>query len=285
MIGLKDSTNTRLSILYNGLYLNLASDAVDNTYQVDMVVPATQFDTITDPSPGTDGMEGYNVFKAARLITMKGVIKAPDIPTLYDKIKALAAAFDPAKITHENSNGGFLALEFSVPTNDTTNYATGLVPSFYWARPRMMPEPMDSVLTGTAAFFHLDMLLIDPNRYFQTQQTLAGAGTATNTLADYRSYPTITLTAGGAGLANYTYACSSSLGSTSLVLNLTTLVNTDVLTIDAANKRILKSGLDVTGTYYVSGDYPVIEPLANTITLTNVTNITTSTAWYRAFCL
>lgn len=290
MIGLvtdpiKGQPLTRLAITYNGLTLNNPADAVNDTYQVDSVTPATQFDTITDPSPGTDGMEAYNVFKAARLLTLKGVIRSPTVAGLYDKVKALAAAFDPAKITHENTGGGFLKMTFSVPTLDTTNYSTGLVPSFYYARPRDIPEPTDSTLMGTDLPFKIDMLLVDPNRYYQTQSSLTGAGTISNTLADYRSYPTVTITMAGAGSATYTYGLTNSIdAAVSLVLNLSGTVNTDVITIDSLNSRILKNGTD-TPSLYVSGAYPLIEPGTNTVTLTNTTNATTVTTFYPAFCL
>ena len=276
----------RLAITYNGLTLNNPADAINNTYQIDSVTPATQFDTITDPSPGSDGMEAYNVFKAARLLTLKGVIRAPSVAALYDKVKLLALSFDPAKITHENPSGGFLKMTFSVPTLDLTDYSTGLVPSFYYARPRDIPEPTDSTLMGTDLPFKIDMLLIDPNRYYQTQSSQTGAGAIANTLADYRSYPTITITMAGAGSATYTYGLTNSIdAAVSLVLNLSSTVNTDVITVDPQNARILKNGTDATGTFYVSGAYPLIEPGTNTVTLTNVTNATTVTTFYPAFCL
>ena len=285
MIGLFDTSGKRLSVTYNGLTLNNPADVKNNTYLIDTVVPATQFDTITDPSPGTDGMEAYNVYKAARMLTLMGTIHAPDIATYYDKVKLLALTFDPAKITHENTGGGFLKMTFSVPTTDTTNYPTGLVPSFYYARPRSIPEPIDSVVTGYGQKYKIDLLLVDPNRYYQTQTVLAGAGTITNTLADYRSAPTVTITMAGAGSATYTYNLQNTLdGTQSIVLNLSAAVLNDVYTIDVANKRVLKNSVD-TPSVYVSGTYPIVEPGTNTVTITNITNATTSTTFYPAFCL
>jgi hypothetical protein len=285
MIGLFSADTTRLSIVYNGLTLNNAADPTDDTYEVNSVAVIPQLDTIEDPNMDDDGLEAYKVRKVRLIVTIDGTIRAPTIARLFDKMKAFNAAFDPGRLTHDNpATAGFLPMTFSTPTLDTANYATGLVPSRYFVRPRKMLVPVVSEYTGLAAFFRLELEAADPRRYLQTISTLNGAGAADNTLADYRSFPVITITAAGAGSATYTISRAAAGYTTKqLVLNLSGLVNTDVVIVDMAAHTITKNGT-ATPSLYVSGSWWEIEPLSNTITITNGTNMTTSTAWNRAFC-
>lgn len=285
MIGVFSDDTTRLAIAYNGLTLNSPTDPSDDTYEVNAAVVAPQLDTIEDPNADDDGLEAYKVRKVRAIITIDGTMRAPTIARLFDKSKAFVAAFDPAKASHENpATAGFLPLTFSTPTLDTTNYATGLVPSRYFARARRLFVPAVSEYTGYSAFFRCELEAADPRRYLQTIDSKSGAGDAGNTLADYRSFPVLTLTASGAGSATYTISRAvSGFTTKQLVLNLSTLVNADVVLVDMAAHSITKNGV-YAPSLYVSGNWFEIEPGTNTLTITNGTNITTVTAWNRAFC-
>lgn len=286
MIGIFSSDATRLAVTYNGLTLNNPADAADSTYEINAVATRPLYDTIEDPSPSGDGAEIYDPRKIKLLIAIDGTIRAQSYADLYDRIKSLMATFDPAKVAHENpSTQGFLALDFSVPTADTTTYPSGLVPSRYYARAANLYVPADSEYTALAAFFRLDLECSDPRRYLQTTSSLTGAGTIDNSKADYRSFPTITITAAGAGSATYAIGNANTYGTNTLTLNLSGLVNTDVVVVDMAAQTIKKNGVS-TPSLYVSGSWWSIEPVAsNAITITNPANMTTVTTWRRAFCV
>jgi hypothetical protein len=291
LIGLHYPTDdVRLAVTYNGLTLNNPADPEDSTYELNGSSIAPQYDTIEDPNTDDDGTEAYKVKKVKLVIQVDGTIRAQSYGDLFDKIKALTQAFDPAKVSHENaSTWGFLAFDFSTPTLDKTNYATGLVPSRYYARCRGLHIPAITEYTGLSSFFRLELECIDPRRYLQTTSSLAGTGTADNSLADYRSLPTITITMAGAGSATYTITrTGTGIAATTkaLVLNLSGMVNNDVVVVDMAAHQITKNGV-VTPSLAVSptaNSWFEIEPTSQTITITNGTNATTSTVWRRAFC-
>jgi hypothetical protein len=282
MIALFDDTGARLSVTYNGITFNADTDPTDNRYELNVTVPATTINQVIEPHPSSDGSEVFTPYKSQRIERLLGVIRAPTIAALFDKMKALATATDPAKIALDNPTDSFLALDFSVPTADTTTYPTGLVASRYYARPMRMVEPVVSSYSGLSAMFTLDFLIRDPRRYLQTASTLAGAGTAANTAADCASWPTITATMSGAGSTTYTIG-NSTVGKT-LVVNLNGAANLDVYTIDMARSKISKNGVE-TPSLYVSGDYWYVKPGNNTITVANPTNATTVTSWRPAFSL
>jgi hypothetical protein len=282
MIGLFSADNTRLAVTYNSLTLNSPTDAKDDTYQLDIIIPVTSVAQVVEPHPSSDGSEAFTPYKTQRIVRLLGEIRAPTLAKLFDKMKGLASACDPALIAYNNPTDSFLALDFSVPTTDTTTYATGLVPSRYYARPMRLPEPVVSSYTGLSAMFTIDFLMRDPRRYLQTAVTLAGAGTAANTAADYPSWPTITITMAGAG--NAAYAIANSTTGKSLVLNLSGASNLDVYVVDMARMKITKNAVE-TPSIYVSGDYWNMKPGNNTVAISNTGNATTSTVWRPAFCL
>jgi phage-related protein len=185
-------------------------------------------------------------------------------------------------VAYNNPTDSFLALDFSTPTTDTVNFANGLMASRYYVRARVAPEPMVTSWTGWSAMFSLDLLVKDPRRYIQAALSVTGTGTAANTLATTVSWPLVTITASGAGSA--TYSVANTTLSKTLTLNLSGLVNTNVVVVDMAKAKITKNGVE-TPSLYVSGNYWPIQPGNNTITVTNGTNMTTVTSWRVAFVL
>ncbi len=281
---------TRSTLTYNGLSLNVAVANRSPIYRVDMATPTSILDAVQEMHPTGDGSEVYGARKIAKVYKLDGVVRGDNMAQLCDRIEALAKAFDPAKASHENaSSEGFLAFDFSVPTEDTTNYATGLIPSRYYARSQLCVEPAFTAYLGLAAPFRIQLLMRDPRRYLQTETTQAGAGTIDNSLADYRSWPTITITMAGAGSATYKVMNTTALsGGKSVTLDLSGCVNTDVVVIDMEHKKVTKNGVE-TPSLVVSGAGTTwdmeIEPVAsNAISITNPTNATTALAFRRAWC-
>lgn len=288
MIGLYNDSGDRLSIVYNGLTLNNDSDSTDDTYEINVVVTGDAWARVEDPRPEDDGYEAGKTWKQIKMIRLEGTLRAPTLAKFYDKRQSLAAAFDAAKIAHENTDP-YLAMTFSVPTLDTTNFPTGLVASKYLLLPKRIALPPLSMYSGRAGYFTLEMEAIDPRRYLQSSSTCqvvaTGSTSFNNTLADYRSWPTITITATGAGSATYSVGATSD-GLTDLTLNLSGLVNTDVVLINTYDHTIKKNGT-LAPELYVSGNYFPVEPktyLNNSLTVANGTNMTTVATWYKAFC-
>lgn len=283
--------DVRLLQSYNSLLLNNPADPADDTYEVDAVATMPQLDAIDDPFPEDDGTEVYRSRKTRLIVLVSGTIRAPSIARLYDKTKALIAAFDPAKASHENpAVQGFLAYDFSVPTLNVTTYPTGLVACRYYARAHTLWVPTDSEYQGTAVFFQVELEMADPRRYEQATSLLTGNGTVTNR-GDYRTWPAMEITCTGAGSATYTITrTGTGLAATTkaLVLNLSTCINNDVVLVDMGGKRIQRVRGGVTTelpSLYASGVYFEVEPGSQTITITNTTNTTTQTAWGHAYCI
>jgi len=283
MLPIFDGAGARIPHTYNGLTLN-----TDN-FEVNVVQSHTPISQITEGHQMRDGSEAYDVRKPSRVLRIAGRIvpTAKDSTTmgeLFDKMKQFAATFDPALLSHNNpATQGFLAYDFSVPTLDTTTYPTGLQPSRYYARPMGLVEPTVSEYLGLAASYELNLLLNDPRRYLQTQSILAGTGTLSNS-GDYPSWPTVTITMAGAGLANFSATC----GAYTLVLNLTSALVSDIYTVDMEKQTITRTraGVDsAADALFVSGSYWKIEPGNNGLSAANATNATLSTAWRPAFCL
>lgn len=289
--GVRGST-TRLLITYNGLSLNNPADTLvaqttgPNTYEIDTVAGSTAMDYLSEVNQQRDGLEVYPFRKVNRIVTLRGIIRAPSVAQLHDKIKALANAFDPAKIGHENSDP-FLALDFSVPTTDLANYPTGYAASRYYALPMRVPDPVIDYAVGLTASFDIVMLMRDPRRYLQTAVTKTGSGTISNSKADYRSWPTLTITMAGAGNAAYAYTNNPALAgiaTSTLTLDLSGCVNNDVVVVDMERRTITKNGASAMS-MYVSGNYFEIEPGDNVISIANTANATSVLSFEPAFSI
>lgn len=310
MIGIYGGTSgsrgeaTRLLITFNSLSLNNPADTLEtssgpDTYEINTVNGVTNLDYFSELNQQRDGMEVYPFRKVNRIVTMRGTIRAPSQAKLHEKIKTLANKFDPAKIAHDNDptganpNNMFIALDFSVPTTDTANYASGYVPSRYYALPLRIPDPVIDYSTGHAAFFDLVMLMRDPRRYWQTLTTQAGAATIDNSLADYWSWPTLTITMAGAGSATYSVTSTTSLhGAITLTLNLSTCQNADVVTIDFERRKITRTRAGTTSDFasaYVSsvldGYFHIDAVASNAISYANTTNATSSLSFRRCWSI
>ena len=279
MIPLFDDAGNRLGIGFNGLTLNDPASPKQDLIEVNTVSMAGNFDAATDSDPADDGTELTSVRRTMYVLRIDGFLRAPTYAALYDRKKLVAAKLDPAILYRNNlATFGALPMTFQVPTADTANYPSGFVDSFYTARSRGGVTPPDSMFTGRACAFSAEFIIPDPRRYFATQQTLTGAGTAVNTLADEQSSPTVTITMAGAGSATYGYT----LGGTTLTLNLSGRINGDVIVIDFRTRTIKLNGV-VSPNLFVGGDYAKMLPGNNTVALANTTNATTVTTWYRAF--
>jgi hypothetical protein len=279
-----DDSHRRLAATFNGLTLNDPTDDPQDYYEISEIVPRTSYEAVTDANAQRDGMEVYEARKVVRTILVRGMIRAPSIAALYDKTEALAVAFDPALASLNNpSTDGFLPLDFSVPTEDRTNYLDGFIPSRYYLRALDPPDPPDSRYIGTSQRFAMTLMARDPRRYLQSTLTLAGAGTFANTKADYISWPTVTITMAGAGSSTYQVA-NSTLGRT-VWLDLSGRSPSDIVVVDMENQQVTINGTVNNGIVGTSTAWFWVKPGNNTIAVTNGTNATTSTTARPAFVI
>lgn len=294
MIGIVDDDGkTRLPVAFNGVALNtltLSSAGVRSyKYGNEVVVsaPRTAMDYVSEPNQWADGMELYGLRKSSRIIVIRGITHGRDVSELYDNVRDLAKATDPARIRFQNPTDPFLALTFSTPTRDTSNFANGLAACKYVGIPLRMVEPALSIAgQGLSAQWQLDFLLKEPKRFLQTASTLSGAGTAANSIADDRSWPVLTFTlSGGAGASNFTIQNVGSYGGTrSIVLNLSSY-NSGNWTVNFRDRTIYQ-GTTLKTDVFASGDWFEIEPNNNVITYANTTNTSSRVlTWYPAFTL
>lgn len=278
--------DVRLAHTFNGLTINSPDDDPKDCIQIDRITPQTTVDSLIEPHQNREGSEAWGARKTGRTIQVLGSIRAPTLGRLHDQMKALAAAFDPDLATHVSPDTqGFLPYDFDVPTLDTENYPTGLVPSRYYVRALQVPEPSISYDGGYVAQFALMLFMHDPRRYLQTESTFgAVAGNADNTLADYRSWPSAIITMTGPGNVAATLT-NATLGM-SLVLNLSGLSAGDVVVVDMEQRFITLNGTASMG-LYASGDYWWMSPgVENALALTNTEGIDSwLVGWRPAFCL
>jgi hypothetical protein len=287
MIALFNDAGDRLAINFRTkrdgttLNLNQETDPATGTYEVNNITMSMATDSITEAKQNRDGIEQYAVTRNAMTVSLSGVARASSYKRLFDMLHDLAFAMDAASMTASDA-AAVADLTFSTPTADSTNYAAGYVPSKYIVRPRQMPTPTVSQFNGTSFPFTCEFTVLDPRRYWTgTVTPKTATGTIDNSLATYRSWPTLTLTMSGAGSATYTI----SVGGVPLVLNLSGRSNGQTVVVDFEKKKITVNGTE-NASLYVSGTFFEIGTgAAQALSITNTTNTASSLSWKRAFAL
>jgi hypothetical protein len=276
------NADVRIARTYNGLTVN------DATYPIEFSSVQTRFDQVTNPHAQRDGMEAYPSRKMQAVVREDGLV-VPQTKTtgaLWDAIEALNMAFDPINAQNADTSDediGFLPYLFDVPTADTGNYATGLIPMAVYAKALEAPVSRATKFEGLTCRFTLVLQVVDPRRYFQTgQEVTAGSGTIDNTLARYPSDPVYTVITSGAGMSNHTITNSTT--GESLVIDISGAAGTYI--VDFARHKITKGGADRSD-LYVSGTYWQIRPgVTDSYVIANDTNVSSiSLEWARAFPL
>lgn len=279
MIGLYDDDGARLPITYNGITFNDPNEEATDALEVVSVQTATSYQAVIEQrNDERDGSEVFRPRKPIRTVRLDCVLRAASPGRFYDRLNTIGAALDPVLVRAANPTvEGFIALAFTTPKVGTDLSAK------YLARPNGTVEPLISKFAGTMqATFPVVFILRDPRRYAASQSTLSGGGTATNN-GNYRTWPTTTITMSGAGNAAYSIDKSGDT-ETALVLNLSGRSNGDVIVVAHETRTITLNGT-VTPSLYVSGGFFDLGVGANTITVSNGTNATTSTAWNDAYAI
>ena len=283
----------RLPIVYAGnasITLNDPNSPITDTYELEDLSFSPTVEGVMENKQGRDGMEAFEVFRAALMLRLAGFVKAPTIAALHDKAGALAYAFEPTLLSRRTAGSslGFATLSFDSPTSDLVTYPSGLVPSFYRAR---AIEPVVFGATkydGLSMAFTIDLLMRDPFRYYAVQSVRSGQGAMDNMKGELPSWPILTVVMSGAGNPDVYFENEGAFGGVkSLHLDLSSCVNGDVIVVDMERRTIKKNGA-LAMSMYVSGNYWMIEPKNNTQVFDRGVdpNIVSSTVtWYPVFAV
>lgn len=282
MIALFTDKVTRNPLAYNGLTFNTPiGGSKKDIIEVNSVVPQTVIQSHEEADDFATGLEPYGAFKRAKRLILRGVIRASTDEKLYGYIEQAAAAFDPDVVSRDNPDTfGFLPLDFNVPTDNLAYFPTGIMPCRYYVRAEQAFEPPLSQYSGIGTPYVLSLLAADPRRYLQSTSQLTGSGVADNGAATVWSWPTLVIAMTGVGSSLFEIESVEAAGS--LTIDLSGCISGDSVTVDMQRREIKKNG-GYAPQLYVSGDYFHMEPGANTITVTNMTNASPTLVWRSAF--
>jgi hypothetical protein len=265
---------------------------VQNTVLLDEVIVTPGYRDLRDPYHLAQGGALGRVHKGFLVIRMRGRIEVPDASqqaSLDDRDRAMRAAFDPYQCFIDSpTTEGAYALDHSTGTTDTATYPSGFIPLRYYARPVAQPEISEILTEGPSRQFRIALVAGDPRLYEQTERTaLAFGGTITNR-GTTRAPCKLTIVMNGAGGPAVVYT----LGSQTITLDLSGLVNNDVLTVlmetsgpYGNGKTVLLNGANAFARKTSGPATWLYVPPGTTAALSNNnnTNVRSSTlAWYDA---
>lgn len=230
---------------------------------------------------GGDFGTGNEVFRFLSLLVK---IKASTGENLEDEIAKIVrvGSLGEALLDYPTTAGAS-ALDFYCPTNiSATGIATPVREKFL-VRPAGPSAWVERAHDGLTALASLSMVAADPRRMLYTATTVSFTSTSPQALPNwtttlgYKVYPVVTLVMAGAGSASLTI----SDGTTSLVLDMSGETS-GTFTVDMGT-GIIKKGTTVRADLRTSGVNTYWGIPAGGVaaaTITNRTNITTSTMTY-----
>lgn len=267
---------------YGGLTLNDPTTA-DDYYEVNRIRPRILTNFVSDTRQDRDGTEVQIARKSALVVDVDIRIVAPTHAKLMDKCRTLAETFDPALVSRDNPTvRGFLAFDGSAQTTDTDTYASGLIPKRIYARAMnpVVPEVGDRESETHVGFVTIPLLCRDPRVYLQSEVSDVLGTTSevvSNATADYPSYPTLTIVATAA--AGEFAIDKTGDGLDALTLDLE-LLGAGTYVIDMAAQTILFGGIS-RPEVYVSGSWFDLAAGNSTVTINDLTGITSATLTWR----
>lgn len=262
--------------------IKLNDTATDSTRFV-LVDPAELFDTVAnnveEELPTQPGIVDYGVKLGKGTGQVPLQVYGDTIAHCEDMIQTLKQAFNPDLLEADATYGettkyqGYHPLTWTETVNATSRDFQ------MFLKATEIPQIDQDSLAGTIRDVVVKLKAKDPRKYLQQQSTLSGSGTANN-VGTYPTPVVITITASGATstslqIANTTTGQSIYVG--------TALANNDVLVIDTQYHTAKKNGTDTRSLLTSSTAWWTLNPGNNTITITNGTNATISTAWYPAW--
>lgn len=179
------------SITYRGLDLNSLAGLQPETPLSGYTVSDCRFMDVEgfgykEKRSMGDGYDASRVYLGARRLQLRGTIWAISPAELHDKVRAIRALFTPTLAYNESpETKGYMPLTFSIPTEDTATWATGLIPVKLNVRPMDQPGSFFTremahgrANGGYSAVYEATLEAIDPRIYAQSTTDIA-ATTAT----------------------------------------------------------------------------------------------------------
>jgi len=280
------------SITFRGLNVNNPNDEEKSTYVIEDISESDAFQQVVEPFPDRDGSQAYQPYVMSKIFRVRGWVRGQTLRELYDKIRAINEAFHPVKAYLADSatyNRGYFPITFDVPTADTANYATGLVPSQYYVQALRLPVPSMSKFGGFNARIDFMLRAVDPRRYWQTassaNRTGNGAITCVNSLAGYPSFPIIQIVTTTAPSGTPTIARTSPSGGTVSFVS-AQLAGATTYNLDMQAKTFKTAAGTNKETAIVGGSayFDIQDGVSNTITLAGwPADVVVTVNWVRAF--
>lgn len=279
------------SITFRSLNINNAADDEADTYVIEDVSESDAWQQTIEPFPDRDGSQTYEPFAMSKIFRVRGWAKGSTLRKLYDKIETINEKFHPVKAYLADSatyNRGYLPITFDVPTNDTANYATGLIPSQYYVQALRLPISMNSKFMGFNARIDFLLRAADPRRYLQSSSSANRTGNGTiacsNTLAGYPSYPVITIVTTTAPSGSPTIARTSPSGNT-ITFTASQMAGSTTYVLDTQAKTFVTGSTNkISAIAGGSKFFDIQDGVSNTITLAGwPADVVVTVAWVRAF--
>lgn len=186
------------SVTYRGLDINALAtlspgDPLDGYVLNECRMPPVDGVGYREKRSLGDGFDFGRVYLGRRQFMLRGTIYAPSEAVLHDRIRIIRALFTPTlAYAQDPANYGFLPIAFTLPTADTANFPSGLLPLRAFVRPEEMPGAMfdrdmafgDDV-RGYSMPYEAMLEARDPRFYAQTSTEVAvtatsGSGSTTN---------------------------------------------------------------------------------------------------------
>lgn len=283
---------TKNLLTFRSLELNKASDSESSTYHIEEVVESDAWQQAFEPLPNRDGSQAYEPFMIYKLFQVRGWVRADTLAALFDKIETLNKTFHPVNCYLADTssfNRGYLPIDFNVPTADTANYATGLIPSRYYVQAIRLPVVVETKFDGLSARIDFLLRAVDPRRYLQTSssgnRTSDGTLVLDNSLASIRSWPTIVIVL-PAGAPSGTATIATSENSNVVSIDLSQLAASTSYTLDMQARTFVKTSDGTSKIAAVTGGSQFFDLLAKSQTITFAgfaasTDLTVT--WRRAF--
>jgi len=261
-----------------------------DTYRVERFDPSRiQVRDQREPNHLISGGDLGDASKTFRYLSVAGSILASTQAKLDDAISAFLSTFDIDEVQLSSpSTEGVLPFTFWSPT-EIGGY-TPVQQERYYVRPAGFPAIPERRSTGLSAPFAVELVCADPRRYRNTASSItlnSGNGFSAScpnwtAAVGVAVYPVLTITMTGAGNAAFTFNFTGDNAS-NLVLNLSGLVNGNVVTYDCATGKILVGSTPRADlrTSAVTSAMPFISAGGAVGTATNATNVSSVVIAYR----
>lgn len=215
----------------------------------------------------------------------KGVFKIPVIlfassePNMAQLIQDFKEAFNPDLLEADSTygedagGGGYHPLKWTEIVGSTER------DFMIYLKSMEIPKVQSDSLAGLIRESQLMLKAQDPRKYLQAESTLTNSGTATNA----GTFPTpveITITATGASSTNLRIRNSTREES---IYVTTALSSGQSLVVDTRTHSCKLNGTERRDYLGANTEWMQLDSGANTIAVTNGTNVTVTTAWHSAF--